>query len=88
VGFHRRELLVRRASQRERVESVNSPQANSRIGGAVSVSISKHHSLKFSNSRGAVVRVGGNYHNVSVPWQYAWLCRPNLTRGAVRRHTR
>jgi Putative MetA-pathway of phenol degradation len=59
------------------VESVNSLQANSRIGGTVSVPISKHQSMKFSYGSGAVVRVGGNYQNVSVAWQYAWLGRPN-----------
>jgi Putative MetA-pathway of phenol degradation len=59
------------------VESANSLQANSRIGGTVSVPISKHQSLKFSYSRGTLVRVGGNYQNVSVAWQYAWLGRPN-----------
>jgi hypothetical protein len=59
------------------IESVNSLQANSRIGGTVSVPISKRQSVKFSYSRGAVVRVGGNYQNISVAWQYAWLGRPN-----------
>jgi Putative MetA-pathway of phenol degradation len=58
------------------IESVNSLQANSRIGGTASVPISKHQSLKFSYSRGTLVRVGGNYQNVSVAWQYGWLGRP------------
>lgn len=52
-------------------------QANSRIGGTVSIPVSKHQSLKLSYSRGAVIRVGGNFHNVSVAWQYSWIGRPN-----------
>jgi hypothetical protein len=59
------------------VASPSSLQANSRIGGTASVPIGKHQSLKFSYSYGAIVRVGGNYHNVSVAWQYAWFGRPN-----------
>jgi hypothetical protein len=59
------------------VASPSSLQANSRIGGTASVPIGKHQSLKFSYSYGAIVRVGGNYHNVSVAWQYAWFGSPN-----------
>ena len=49
---------------------------NSRIGGTVSVPITKHQSLKFSYSDGTYIRFGGNYQNVSVAWQYSWLGRP------------
>ncbi len=50
--------------------------ANSRLGGTVSVPISKHQSLKLSYSDGTYVRFGGNYQNVSVAWQYSWLGNP------------
>lgn len=59
------------------VENPGTLQKNSRIGGTVSVPVSKHQSLKFSYNRGAYVRYGGNYDNVSVAWQYSWLGRPN-----------
>jgi hypothetical protein len=51
--------------------------ANSKIGATASVPLYKHQSLKFSYSYGAVVRVGGNYHNVAIGWQYSWFGRPN-----------
>lgn len=59
------------------VENRNTLQANSRVGATGSVPISKHHSLKFSYSYGAIARFGGNFQNVSVAWQYSWLGRPN-----------
>jgi len=59
------------------VESPNSLQENSRIGGTVSVPVNKHQSLKFSYNRGAYIRYGGNFNNISVGWQYSWLGRPN-----------
>ncbi|HXJ86656.1 MAG TPA: transporter [Candidatus Binatia bacterium] len=59
------------------VENPNSLQQNSRIGGTVSVPVNKHQSLKFSYNRGAYIRYGGNFNNVSVGWQYSWLGRPN-----------
>jgi hypothetical protein len=59
------------------IESPNSYQANSRIGGTVSVPISKHHSVKVSYNNGAYIRLGGDYQNISVGWQYSWLGRPN-----------
>jgi hypothetical protein len=59
------------------IVSPSSLQANSRIGGTASVPIGTHQSLKFSYSYGDIVRTGGNYHNVSVAWQYAWFGRPN-----------
>ena len=54
-------------------------QKNSRIGATLSVSVpkSKHQSLKFSYSRGAYVRFGGNFQATSVAWQYTWIGRPN-----------
>jgi hypothetical protein len=59
------------------VENPNTLQRNSRIGGTVSVPVSRHQSLKFSYNRGAYILYGGNYDNVSVAWQYSWLGRPN-----------
>lgn len=59
------------------VESPNSLQENSRIGGTVSLPVSKHQSMKFSYNRGAYIRYGGSFDNVSVGWQYSWLGRPN-----------
>jgi hypothetical protein len=54
-----------------------SEQTNSRIGGTVSVPITKHQSLKFSYSDGTYIRFGGNYQNVSLAWQYSWVGKPN-----------
>jgi hypothetical protein len=59
------------------VENPSTLQKNSRIGGTVSMPVSKHQSLKFSYNHGAFVRYGGKYDNVSVAWQYSWLGRPN-----------
>jgi len=58
------------------VENPLTKQRNSRIGGTVSFPIAKHQSLKISYSNGTIVRFGGNYHNLSVAWQYSWLGRP------------
>ena len=59
------------------VENPASLLANSRVGATVSVPVSKHQSVKFSYSYGAIARYGGNFQNVSVGWQYSWLGRPN-----------
>ena len=59
------------------VETAGSLQANSRIGATASIPVSKRQSLKFSYSYGDIVRVGGNYHNIAVAWQYGWLGKPN-----------
>lgn len=59
------------------VETAGSLQGNSRIGGTASIPITKHQSLKFSYSYGDIIRVGGNYHQAAVAWQYGWLGRPN-----------
>lgn len=58
------------------VLNLDTLQANSRIGATASVPVSRHHSLKVSYSYGAHIRFGGNYHNVSLAWQYSWLGRP------------
>jgi hypothetical protein len=59
------------------VKSPGTLQANSRYGATASIPIQKHQSIKVSYSYGAIVRVGGNYHNIAVGWQYSWLGRPN-----------
>jgi len=61
------------------VENTKTLQENSRIGTTLSVPVpkSKHQSLKFSYSRGAYVRFGGDFQVTSVAWQYTWLGRPN-----------
>jgi hypothetical protein len=59
------------------LENPNTLQRNSRIGGTVSIPVSRHQALKFSYNRGAYVSYGGNYQNVSVAWQYSWVGRPN-----------
>lgn len=59
------------------VENPSTLQRSSRIGGTVSIPVTKHQSLKFSYNRGAYIRYGGNYQNVSIGWQYSWLGRPN-----------
>lgn len=58
------------------VENSLTYQTNSRIGGTVSVPISKHQSVKVSYSDGTYIRFGGNYQNVSAAWQYYWLGKP------------
>lgn len=59
------------------VENHSTVQRNSRIGATVSVPISRHQSLKFSYNRGAYIKYGGDFSNISVAWQYSWLGRPN-----------
>jgi len=59
------------------VENPSTLQRNSRIGGTVSVPVSKRQAVKFSYNRGAYILYGGNYQNVSVAWQYSWVGRPN-----------
>jgi len=48
---------------------------NSRVGGTLAIPITQHQSLKFSASRGAIVRVGGNFTTLTVGWQYSWIGR-------------
>lgn len=58
------------------VENPSTLQRNSRIGATVSVPITKRQSVKLSYNRGAYIRYGGNYENVSVAWQYSWIGKP------------
>jgi len=59
-----------------RINGVLNPatlQRSSRIGATASIPISKHQSVKISYNKGAYVRFGGDYQNVTVGWQYSWL---------------
>jgi len=58
-------------------ENFSTLQRNSRVGGTISVPVSKHQSLKLSYSNGAYIRYGGNYQTISLGWQYSWLGKPN-----------
>jgi len=58
------------------IQNLATKQTGSRIGGTVSIPISKHQSMKFSYSDGTYIRFGGNYQSVSVAWQYSWLGFP------------
>lgn len=58
------------------VENPASTLRSSRIGGTLSFPTSKHQSIKLSYNRGAYIKYGGNYQNISVAWQYSWLGRP------------
>jgi hypothetical protein len=51
-------------------------QTSSRIGVTASIPLGPHQSVKVSYNVGDYIRFGGNYHNVSVGWQYSWLGRP------------
>lgn len=52
-------------------------EENSRIGATASIPISRHQSIKLSYNRGAYIRYGGNYQDVSLAWQFSWLGKPN-----------
>jgi hypothetical protein len=58
------------------LENPRTLQRSSRIGTTMSVPVSKHHALKLSYSKGAYIRYGGDYQNISVAWQYSWQGRP------------
>jgi len=58
------------------VENHATEQRNSRIGGTVSLPITKHQALKATYNNGAYIKYGGNFQNISVGWQYSWYGRP------------
>jgi hypothetical protein len=58
------------------VENPATELRSSRLGVTSSLPINKHQSVKFSYSKGAYIRYGGDYQNVSVAWQYSWIGRP------------
>ena len=52
-------------------------QTASRVGVTAAIPVSRHQAIKASFSRGDYVRIGGNFDNLAVSWQYTWLGRPN-----------
>lgn len=59
------------------VQDLQTKQTGSRLGATASIPISKHQSIKASYSDGTYIRFGGNYHAISLAWQYSWIGRPN-----------
>lgn len=59
-----------------RVENPLTFQTSSRIGASASIPLRKHQTFKVGFDSGDYVRIGGNYKNVSVAWQYSWIGRP------------
>ena len=59
------------------VENPATLQRNSRLGVTGSLPLTRNQSIKMSYNRGTFIRFGGNYHNLSVAWQYSWLGRPD-----------
>jgi hypothetical protein len=47
-------------------------QDNLRIGGTISIPLSRHYSVKVYGATGAATRVGGEFDVVGVLWQYRW----------------
>ena len=66
------------APHTERNSHPDTRQTGSRLGGAFAYPFSKHQSLKISYSAGTYIRLGGNYRNVQVAWQYSWLGLPKM----------
>jgi outer membrane putative beta-barrel porin/alpha-amylase len=58
------------------IRNLATKQTGSRIGGTVSLPITKHQSIKIAYSNGTYIRFGGNYQNVQVAWQYSWIGSP------------
>jgi len=50
-------------------------QANTRLGGTVSVPLAKQQSFKFSYSTGVSGRIGSKFTTISGGWQYVWFDR-------------
>jgi hypothetical protein len=59
------------------VENPTTLQKSSRLGVTGSLPLSRRQSIKMSYNKGTYIRFGGDYHNLSVAWQYSWLGRPN-----------
>jgi hypothetical protein len=59
------------------VENPVTLQKSSRLGVTGSLPLTRHQSMKLSYSKGAIKKFGGDYHNLSVAWQYSWFGRPN-----------
>jgi len=52
-------------------------QMASRVGLTAAIPVSRHQAIRASFSRGDYVRIGGNFDNFAVSWQYTWLRKPN-----------
>jgi len=52
-------------------------QSNSRLGATAVLPVGKRNSLKFSFSRGAIVRIGQNFTTFSIGWQTTWIGKNN-----------
>jgi hypothetical protein len=57
-------------------ENSSTLQRDSRVAGTASIPLNRRQSIKFSYSKEAYIRYGGNFQNASVAWQYSWLGRP------------
>ncbi len=57
------------------VQNPDTKQVTSRIGATASFPLYRHQSLKLNYSVGSYVRFGGNYHAISIGWQYSWIGR-------------
>jgi hypothetical protein len=50
----------------------NDLQRNSRIGGTLSIPLTRRQSLKFSGSTGAITNIGAAFTSVGIAYQYLW----------------
>jgi len=50
----------------------NDLQRNSRLGGTISIPVTKRQSLKFSGSSGAITNIGADFISIGVAYQYLW----------------
>ncbi len=48
-------------------------QRNSRAGATAAILLNRHQSIKVSYSKGTYISIGGDYHNLSLAWQYSWI---------------
>lgn len=55
------------------VANLGTNQKNSRVGITAAFRITRHQSVKLSFSEGAYISYGGNYRDVTLAWQYAWV---------------
>jgi hypothetical protein len=50
----------------------NDLQTNSRVGGTISVPLTRRQSVKFAYARGAYTTIGGDFQTFSFSYQYLW----------------
>jgi hypothetical protein len=58
------------------IQNPDTRQTSSRVGGTFSFPVTKHQSFKIAYSKGTYIRFGGDYQNLQVAWQYAWVGWP------------